>query len=409
MHRPTWFANYAILLTGFGCSTVAPNHTSAPDTRPDQPDATAPADTGAAAGGAASAQAVGGGPSRPEDPTIPEASAGAPAMPEASAGAPPKDSGGSAPGVGLSAKYPRDKGMAGDPAVLFHSDFEDGFAGWTNHTQDTALIDVDSGALANGGSRYLRASVSRTQLVANQYISANAQFTFPTRVPLAYWRFYTRFVGNSAVPHHWVRMGAGNASYESDGLANTKPAGDQGYWFDLDAHDDGQLSFYAYWYKMHSGRCNDGSVTPGCAGDQGTTYYYGNNFTPAGQNPFPRDKWVCIEMMAKSNAVGQSDGELALWIDDALVGEYKPGAPHGRWLRDNFYSWGPYYEDAGGFEGFDFRSSSDVLVKRITLDAYYEKGSLDARIAGGLVAPETQTILYDDVVVATTRVGCKSP
>jgi hypothetical protein len=50
-----------------------------------------------------------------------------------------------------------------------------------------------------------------------------------------------------------------------------------------------------------------------------------------------------------------------------------------------------------------------VLVKRITLDTYYEKGSLDARIANGLVAPETQTILYDDVVVATARVGCKAP
>ncbi|MEP6653034.1 MAG: hypothetical protein ABJA82_06720 [Myxococcales bacterium] len=50
-----------------------------------------------------------------------------------------------------------------------------------------------------------------------------------------------------------------------------------------------------------------------------------------------------------------------------------------------------------------------MLIKRITLDAYYEKGSLDARVASGLVVPETQTILYDDVVVATTRVGCKTP
>jgi hypothetical protein len=37
---------------------------------------------------------------------------------------------------------------------------------------------------------------------------------------------------------------------------------------------------------MRSGRCNDGSATPGCAGDQGTTYYYGNNFNPAGQTAF---------------------------------------------------------------------------------------------------------------------------
>jgi hypothetical protein len=80
-------------------------------------------------------------------------------------------------------------------------------------------------------------------------------------------------------------------------------------------------NFYVYWYKMRSGRCNDGSATPGCAGDQGTTYSYGNNFSPAGQTPFPRDIWLCVEIHAKANTVGASDGELALWVNDVLVGE----------------------------------------------------------------------------------------
>ena len=313
-------------------------------------------------------------------------------------------------GMSLSRKYPGDKGIEADPAVIFHSDFENGFVGWSKHTRDTTLIDVDTNAhTANGGTKYLRASVSRTRLAQNPYISANAQFDFPRGVPVAYWRFYARFVGASATPHHWVRLGAGTPTYESDGLANTKPAGDQGFWFDLDAQDDGRLSFYVYWYKMRSGRCNDGSATPGCAGDQGTTSYYGNTFSPAGQKPFPRDKWFCLEIMTKANTVGTSNGELALWVDDALVAEYKPGTPRGRWLRASFYTWGPYYQDMGPFEGFDFRSKEDVLVKRITLDAYYQKDTLEARIAGGLAAPETQTVLYDDVVVATSRLGCKVP
>ena len=97
--------------------------------------------------------------------------------------------------------------------------------------------------------------------------------------------------------------------------------------------------------RRRLGRCNDGSATPGCAGDQGTTYYYGNNFNPAGQTPFAADSWFCLEIHAKANTVGQSDGELGLWKDDALVGEYKPGTPRGRWLRDNFYSWGQYFVD----------------------------------------------------------------
>jgi hypothetical protein len=312
--------------------------------------------------------------------------------------------------TGISARYPGDKGIGSDPDVIFHSDFESDFAGWSSHSQDKALLDVDANAaLANGGTKYMRASISRAQLAQNPYIGVNAQFNFPKRVPTTYWRFYARFVGNSAPPHHWIRFAAGSPSFQSDGLANTKPAGDQGFWYDLDAHDDGNLNFYVYWYKMRSGRCNDGSVTPGCAGDQGTTYHYGNNFTPAGQTPFPRDKWFCIETMTKVNTIGMSDGALALWMNDRLVGEYKPGTPRGRWLRDNFYTFGPYYQDQGPFEGFDFRSDADVLGRRITLDTYFEKGTLDARIANGLVVPETQTILYDDVVVATSRVGCKVP
>lgn len=307
----------------------------------------------------------------------------------------------------ISAQYPGDQGIAGDPRVLFHSDFEQGLAGWTRHTEDPSQLDVlTDPALARGGSRYLRAQVTRTQLAEDQYISANAQFDFPRRVPELYFRFYARFVGESALPHHWVRVAAGDESYASDGLANTVPPGDRGFWFDLDANRRERIfNFYVYWYRMRSGRCNDGSATPGCEGDQGTTYYYGNNFTPAGQQPFARDRWLCLEIMGKANTVGESDGELALYLDDALVGEYKPGAPRGRWLRDNFYSFGQYFQDEQAFEGFDFRSSGDVLWKRVTLDAYYQRDTLD-ELAMDVEVPEAQVILYDDVVVATERIGC---
>jgi hypothetical protein len=303
----------------------------------------------------------------------------------------------------IAAGYPGDQGISGDPRVLFHSDFEGGLAGWTRYTKNTDQIAVlTDAALANGGTGYLRAQVTRTQLAADQYISANVQLDLGQRVPELYWRFYARFVGQTATPHHWVRMAAGTASFDSDGLANTLPAGNKGFWYDLDAHSDGLFNFYVYWYKMRSGRCNDGSATPGCAGDQGTTYYYGNNFSPADQSPFPRDTWLCLEIHAKANTVGTSDGELALWVNDTLVGAYQPGSPRGRWLRDNFFTWGQYYQAVQDFEGFDFRSSADVLFKRVTLDAYYERGTLPAD------APEAQVILYDDVVVATARIGCRT-
>jgi hypothetical protein len=311
--------------------------------------------------------------------------------------------GGGASGF-ISTQYPRDVGIAADARVLFASDFENGLTGWTRYTNDTDHIMVLTDAtLAHAGTRFLRAQVTRTQLATNANISANAQYDFATRVPEVYWRFHTRFVGQTSSPHHWVRVGAGTPSYQSDGLANTVPPGNQGFWFDLDASQGKTFGFYVYWYKMRSGRCNDGSATPGCAGDQGSTYYYGNNFNPAGQTAFAADSWFCLELRAKANTVGQSDGELTLWKDDALVGEYKPGTPRGRWLRDNFYSWGQYYTDEQAFEGFDFRSDANVLLKRVTLDAYYQVDTLPA------AAPAAQVILYDDVVIATSRIGCRVP
>ena len=326
-----------------------------------------------------------------------------------SAGAVGSSGTGGAPGGFIRDAYPNDVGIAADPRVIFHSDFERDFEGWTRHTNDSTRIAVlNEAGLANSGTKYLRAQVTRTALAADQNISANAQHDFSRRVPQMYFRFHARFVGNTAIPHHWVRIAAGDSGYASDGLANTVPPGDGGFWYDLDVRRDLTFNFYVYWYKMRSGRCNDGTTVPGCAGDQGTTYHYGNNFTPAGQSPFARDAWFCLEVFTKANTVGQSDGELALYVNDALAGEYKPGVPRGRWLRDNFYSWGQYFEDVQAFEGFDFRSSADVLLKRITLDAYYQKDTLD-ELAATTPVPEAQVILYDDVVVATERIGCRAP
>ena len=192
------------------------------------------------------------------------------------------------------------------------------------------------------------------------------------------------------------------------------PPGDEGFWFDFDANNDDVFDFYVYWHAMRSGRCNDGSTTPGCAGDQGTTYHYGNVFRPKGQVGFPRDQWFCIEMRAEANTVGTSDGSLAFWIDDELVGEYGPGRPEGTWLRDVFHEDGCSFSACGEpqpFEGFDFRTDDAVGFKAIHLDAYYERATTDRRTAAleerGLTVSDEQTILYDDVVVATERIGCR--
>jgi hypothetical protein len=314
----------------------------------------------------------------------------------------------------LSERYPGDVGIDADPAVLFHDDFEGGWGRWDAPTADTQHLTIETGAsTARAGSKYLRSTVTTADLAADEYISSSTRVTFSRRVDEIYWRFYARFPNVAPNPHHWVRMAAGNAAYDSSGLANTVPDGNAGFWFDFDASDDDVFDLYVYWYKMRSGRCNDGSATPGCAGDQGSTYHYGNVFQPPAQHAFPRDRWFCIEIHAKANTVGSSDGELSFFVDDTKVGDYGPGYPDGTWLRDSFHVGGCSFSACTPpvpFEGFDFRTAADVGFKSIFLDAYYERDTSAQKRAilegRGLTVSDEQTIFYDDVVAATTRIGC---
>jgi hypothetical protein len=313
-------------------------------------------------------------------------------------------------------RHPGDEGIGSDPAVLFHDDFEAGWGRWDAPSSDTEHLFIESGAEAHAGGGYLRSTVTHAQLMDDEYVSASPRVAFPRRVPEMYWRLYARFRGIAPNPHHWIRVSAGTEAFGSSGLANTVPDGDEGFWFDWDASVDDRFLFYTYWYRMRSGRCNDGTAVPGCAGDQGTTYYYGNVFQPPEQESpaFERDTWTCVEIGARANTVGESDGALMAWVDDVPVGEFSPGMPVGTWLRAQFHPGGCEFSsctDPVPFEGFDFRSSDDVLFKEVFLDAYYQLDSWertrDQLVDMGLTVGEESTILYDDIVVATERIGCR--
>jgi hypothetical protein len=242
------------------------------------------------------------------------------------------------PGSLLRDRYPGDVGLAADPAVLFFDDFEDGWGRWDAPSADTDHLFIESDGTAHAGERHLRSTVTHAQLIEDEYISSSPRVEFPRRVPEMYWRLYARFAGIAPNPHHWIRVSAGTEAFSSSGLANTVPDGDQGFWFDFDADTINTFNFYVYWYRMRSGRCNDGTAVPGCDGDQGTTYYYGNVFEPpAEENRFTPDEWTCVEFGARANTVGESDGAVMAWVNDVPIGEFSPGMPVGTWLRSTFH------------------------------------------------------------------------
>ena len=60
----------------------------------------------------------------------------------------------------LAQKYPGDKGIEKDPAVLFASDFEKGFEGWNEYNEKISLILKDA-KIANNGSACLQSTATR--------------------------------------------------------------------------------------------------------------------------------------------------------------------------------------------------------------------------------------------------------
>ncbi|MBN4049563.1 hypothetical protein JYT86_00735 [bacterium AH-315-N03] len=105
-----------------------------------------------------------------------------------------------------------------------------------------------------------------------------------------------------------------------------------------------------------------------------------------------------MEMRSYENPDGSGSAAYgnAFWVNGELVRRggqiisyLGDGFPNGSWLRDK---WSP---EAGGtpFEGFRWRSASELLVNYVWLYVYTEEDSYDI------------PVWYDDVVVATSYIG----
>lgn len=312
----------------------------------------------------------------------------------------------------LSEKYPGDAWDTTDPALIVTSKFETGLDGWqiSSYTGDPGVV-VNDPAEANTGSGVLKLSFTLTDLQSRGDASVHANARFASDTGEYYVRYYMRYQDGTARPHHanGTRMYA--PGFDQGGTAGIRPDGDERFNTTVDIDAQGRHFFYTYWHEMRSGRCNDGSATPGCAGDQGVTYYYGNRFKPANQTVIDRYQWNCYEYKVKANTPNEYDGEQALWINDQLVGEFKTGTPMGAWLRDNFYTEGEYgtADDQVPFEGYNFRTSTAVNQVRVTMQLYQEWGTLSNNRDDTPNKTEEQAVFYDDVVIARQRIGCTVP
>ena len=293
---------------------------------------------------------------------------------------------------GIADQYPGDVGIENDPRVIFHDDFENGFGNWSYITP-LANIVTDPNLVHRGNASAIVTATRGINSGGNLELDLN-----PEREQL-YTRYCMKIDNDAAWPHHMGGIRAVKPPYSPN--AGTRPGGNQAFWSSLEPEDyygDGvrYWHLYSYWHEMRSWFNPDGS--PGQACVDNNTCYYGNNFFPVQTEEIQRNRWYCIEAMLKANTPGSYDGEQAFWVDGVLLGRYRTGEPkEGNWLRDSFFTWGPYYHPYGSFEGYNWRTDSTVKINHTQLQWYHSdyKGSQVLE----------HKVYYDDVVVATDYIG----
>jgi hypothetical protein len=301
--------------------------------------------------------------------------------------------------LGLAAKYPCDQGMAGDPAVVFVEDFEEGSVSAItaryesfNHAAGMALVaDVPTKSCGKSALR----------LTSGPDANATDLYKRLENADEWYVRWYVKYQRGIGWHHSGVWFGgyAPALSYPHP-RPGTKPNGDDRFSLAIEpVHGVGtnapRFDTYNYWMQMHSWM----------AQPSGNTAYYGNPVINRASFTVDEEQWVCLEAHSKVNPdPGSSAGAvLEVWKNDVLVQSFTDSAPLGYWGRDKFCS-----TAATGPECTDFPPAPgtpqvplDMRVRTTTalgLNYFWPQNYLSTGPDGWLA--------YDDMVIAKTRVGC---
>ncbi|MGE0759376.1 MAG: hypothetical protein AB7O38_20320 [Pirellulaceae bacterium] len=320
--------------------------------------------------------------------------------------------------TGIAAKYPGDVGIESDPDVIWVETFEGSVDEICSHWESAAGKEImsksDDVVAGSGGKESLL--LTRVAGGTAGYRDGGNLYRRLTNgsggygYDQVYFRFYMKFNAGHAPIHHY---GSGLVGFNpptpwAQGGAGERPQGDSRWSTQVEPANFDSWNFYSYWQEM-------GGSPP-----RGQTW--GNSF----ESGMPRrvvekEKWICLEVMAKMNDVGQRNGEQAYWLDgklsrtsDGRVTSYLgQGFPSvGTWTFDKFR---PYQRDEGvewdyqslrgvpieggrPFSGFAWRNTPALNINAIWLYRYMSR-------------PETGTsqVWWDHLVVARRYIGPLTP
>lgn len=298
----------------------------------------------------------------------------------------------------LADRYPGDVNIASDPAVVWAENFEaatvaDVAARYEEAKGQSGMALEQDTPASSTGQRSMRLTASGA--------GPNAVDLFKNLAPgydELYVRYYVKYQGGAPWHHSGVWIGGYNPPTNwPNPQAGTKPTGSDRFSIAFEPIEDGtnvRMDFYNYWMNMHSWM----------AQPSGNTAYYGNTLLHDTSVRAPDDTWFCVEYHVKLNPDPSSrmGAELALWMNDQLVQRFTDSAPLGYWVRDKFCP-----DAADGTECTDYRPANPTLVP---LDLQFRTTS-DLKIShfwpqNYVSAGGPSSLWFDDMVLATERVGC---
>ncbi len=290
---------------------------------------------------------------------------------------------------GIAVRYPGDRGIEGDPDVLFVEKFEgesvaDIARRWeTASDQQIMTLSKDVPA----------ASADTQSLLMTHVGGAGTGGQFYRRLApghdLVFARFYVKFAKDCEPIHHFgTHLGGFDPPTPwPQGGAGTRPDGGKRFTTGVEPYGERwHWDFYTYWQGMHV---------------HGDGNYWGTPFLSGIPQPtVAKDKWICVEMMVKVNGDPDgSDGEQAFWIDgqlwrhdDQIVSHIGPGFPHGKWTGG---WWAPDAESPTTFDGFRWRSTKQLNVNYVWAYLYITKARPGYK----------SRVWFDNIVIAKKYIG----
>lgn len=302
---------------------------------------------------------------------------------------------------GIAARYVGDQGIGQDPVVIFAEDFEAsslteiGKRWDTVKNSDVMSLSDDIPSGSGGRQSLLISQLAEKGTGADLYRRLDAGHN------RLYTRMYVKFADDCEPVHHFGTCVGGNypATPWPSVRAGQPTDGSKSFWVGIEPFGERwQWDYYAYWCEMRG------------SPPRGQTW--GNTFIHDESLMVRRGQWTCIEQMIRMNDVGDTNGELALWINGRPVSHLGKGFPRGKWTFDKFVPgaegegvrWNhqkgdrEYFQTADGgdpFEGFRFRTADQLNINFLWLYLYITKGTQG----------HANRVWFDDVVVATEYIG----